>query len=318
MDTAPGARQFQDLLSGQIMALRFAVASEDFGTNLKRAIAAAAQAEVSGLRLNARTEVRPDDFSDTALRQLALFVREQRMSVAGLMFSTRYALQDSQHLQQRIDGIRKAMPLARQLGTLELIIRCGQIPDPDADLPIPSASQPSNSNVDSLSNPFSFAPENTATTGTSGSQQFLLLAEVLNDLVRHGNHVGCTLQLQLSSFHPERVRRLIAEVTAGPVGVVFDAATCVMSGSDPVSTFREIYQHVGYVRIRDAVKDVDGAGVEVPVGEGTVDWTEVLPTIAEADYRGWICIERMGGDNRAGDTLSGVARLRKLVPGAES
>ncbi|MCA9059061.1 MAG: hypothetical protein KDA85_11195 [Planctomycetaceae bacterium] len=46
--------------------LRFAVATEDFGSSLKSAIRRAASLPVAGLRLNARHEVRADSFGDTA------------------------------------------------------------------------------------------------------------------------------------------------------------------------------------------------------------------------------------------------------------
>jgi sugar phosphate isomerase/epimerase len=297
------------------MALRFAVASEDFGTSLKRAINAAARAAVPGVRLNARTEVRPQEFSETALRQLLLYVQEHRMQVAGLMFSTRHALQDPLYLDQRLNGIRTAMPLARSLGTSEMIIRVGRIPDPDGEATVTAPTAPDNSDVNSLSNPFSFAASSAPANTVSDGQQFQLLAELLNDLVRYGNHVGCTLQLQLGSYQPERIRRLLAVVKSGPVGIVFDTATCAMTGADSVSVFRELHSTVGYIRGRDAQKDVDGAGIECAVGTGNVDWTAVLPTFAEAEYNGWCCIERTGGDDRADDVLHGVQQLKQLLPG---
>jgi hypothetical protein len=68
------------------MALRLAVATEDFGQPLRQAIVQAALNPVQGLRLNARTEVRAEEFSDSALRQLRHYVDEHQMRVAGLMY----------------------------------------------------------------------------------------------------------------------------------------------------------------------------------------------------------------------------------------
>ena len=52
------------LEGSRIMALRLAVATEDFGSSLKKSIARASQCEVGGLRLNTRTEVPADKTSD--------------------------------------------------------------------------------------------------------------------------------------------------------------------------------------------------------------------------------------------------------------
>ncbi len=317
------------------MSLRLAVATEDFGSPLKSAIAEASRCLVDGIRLNARTEVRTEDFSDTALRQLKHFVAERRMSVAGLMFSSRFSLQDPEHLDQRIDGIRAAMPLVRKLGTSELLVRCGRIPNPDDDGSQEGGKRkadessddvqnqesrrgskiPTNSNVDSLLNPFSFAPAGAGlkASGPSPARQFATLCDILNDLVRYGSHVGCHLQLQLQAFDTDRISRLLAEVKSGPVGLVFDPATAVMTGRSPVGVFRDLYRHVSYIRARDASADIDGAGIEMPLGDGSVDWTELIPTFAEADYQGWVCVERTGGDQRAEDVRRGVSQLRTLI-----
>lgn len=298
------------------MSLQLAVATEDFGSPLKPAISQAAECVgIRGLRLNVRTEVRAEDFSDTALRQLSLYVTERQLKIAGLMFPSRHALHDPTHLDQRLDGIRTAMPLARKLGTAELLIRCGRIPDPESTTPGTAASSPTNADVNSLTNPFSFAPKPGLATQNrpADSEQFAMLCDILNDLVRFGNHIGCVLQLQFAEYDLKRIQRLLNEVKAGPVGLVFDPATAVMTGSSPVSVFRELYHAIGYIRARDARTNIDGAGIEVPVGDGIVDWTELLPTISEADYNGWICIERSGGDQRADDVRRGVSRVNGLL-----
>ncbi len=302
------------------MPVRLAVATEDFGTPLKDAIRQAATCPVAGLRLNVRTEVRAEEFSETGLRQLKLFVAECRMSVAGLHCSSRRSLQESEDLDRRLDRIRISMPLARKLGTRELLVRCGRIPDPDDTGAVTgdaseASGHPSNSDVDSLKNPFSYAPAVSADRicQPTGRERFDRLCEILNDLARHADRCGCVLQLVCAAFDVSRIARLLSRVQSGPVGLVFDPATAVMTGSSPVALFRAVYAHVGYVRIRDAQKDVDGAGLEVPVGEGAVNWTELVPTIAESDYHGWLCVERPGGDDRADDVRRGVAHLRSLV-----
>ena len=300
-----------------LKTLQLAVATEDFGQPLRQAILSAARNPVQGLRLNARTEVRPEEFSDTAIRQLKHMVEEHQLRVAGLMYSSRHSLQDPQHLDQRLDGIRTAMTQVRKLGTSELLVRVGKIPDPDQQQAVASVGGPTNADVDSLRNPFSFAPS--PQTGLSGqaseARQFELLCDIVNDLIAYGSRHGAVLQLQLTALDTGRIQRLLSRTKNGAVGIVFDPATCVMNGRSPIAQFRELYDRIGYVRARDAQKDVDGGGVEVPLGDGIVDWTELLPTLMEADYDGWFCLERTGGDQRADDVVSAVKAIRQLLPG---
>jgi sugar phosphate isomerase/epimerase len=299
------------------MGLRMAVATEDFGHPLRQAIRLAAQNPVQGLRLNARSEVKASEFTETGLRQLRHYVAEHQMQVAGLYYPSRHALADPQSLDQRLDGIRATLGLTRRLGTSELLLRVGRIPDPAMIEPESAEGTPDNANVDSLRNPFSFAPSAATFNAKqpSEAQQFHLLCEILNDLANEANHQGAVLQLILSSYESSRIQALLSAVTKGPVGLVFDSATCVMSGRSPVSVFREWYSHVGYVRLRDARKDVDGGGIEVAYGEGAVDWTELPAVLTEAESQAWVCVERTGGDQRAEDVLHAVRSMKAMLPG---
>ncbi|MEJ7594141.1 MAG: sugar phosphate isomerase/epimerase [Planctomycetaceae bacterium] len=141
-----------------------------------------------------------------------------------------------------------------------------------------------------------------------------MLCDILNDLASDGSHHGAVLQLQFSIFDLKRIQQLLSRITGGPVGIVFDPASCAMTGSSPVRVFRDLYQKVGYVRLRDAQKDVDGGGIEVPFGDGTVDWAELLPTIVEANLQTWVCVERTGGDQRDDDVRDAIRRIEQLLP----
>ena len=299
------------------MAFRLATATEDFGVDLRSAIRMAAEQPVQGLRLNARTEVRAADFSESALRQLRHQVEEHQLKVAGLYYPSRHSLADAASLEQRLDGIRAACGLVRKLGTSEVIIRVGRIPDPSQTAAEPAKDAPTNENVDSLLFPFSFA-RRTATDGgrreSTPAEQFETLCEILNDLAASASRYGAVLQLVIASCELDRIRQLLARVQSGPVQLVFDPGACVMLGANPVAFYRSIWQHVGYIRLRDAQKDVDGGGIETAFGDGTVDWQELTAVLVEANPTAWMCLERSGGDQRAADTADAVRRFRSLLP----
>jgi sugar phosphate isomerase/epimerase len=294
------------------MSLQLAVATEDFGTPLRQAIPRAGQAKVPGVRLNARHEILAQNMSGSGLRQLGQYVRENRMDVAGLICPTRHSLADPDFLEERISLIRSAMDLTRPLHTKNLLVPCGLIPDPSAD---PPATEPGDSDPHQLANPFSY----TADTGNSSrtmsrADQFNNLCQVTNDLAGYGNHVGCILTLQLPNYDVPLIKKLLAEVTTGPVQIVFDSAVCVFTGANVVDTYRNLYENVGYVRARDGRRNSDYSGTETAWGDGIVPWDEFLPTLIEADFTGWVCIERTGGDHKASDVLHGVSSAQSLLP----
>ncbi len=299
------------------MGFRLATATEDFGTDLRSAIRLAAGQPVQGLRLNARTEVRAADFSESALRQLRHQVEEHQLKVAGLYYPSRHSLADAASLEQRLEGIRAACSLVRKLGTSEVLIRVGRLPDPSQTAAEPAKDAPDNANVDSLLFPFSFAPVTAAGGGrreSTPAEQFDLLCEILNDLAGHASRHGAVLQLIIAGCEPERILQLLARVQSGPVELVFDPGACVMSGVNPVTFYRSIWQQVGYIRLRDAQTDVDGGGIETAFGDGTVDWVELAAVLVEANPSVWMCLERTGGDQRAADVADAVRRFRSLLP----
>jgi len=292
------------------MSLRLAVVTEDFGTPLRRAIPLAGKAQVPGIRLNARRDILAENMSASGLKQLAQYIGENRMQVAGLNCPTRHSLADPEYLEERVQLIRSAMELARPLQTSSLIVPCGLIPDPEQPDQTPNVS---NSDIDQQANPFSFATDDTPQSTTS-ADQFDTLCEVVSDLARHGNHVGCTLTLQLPNYDVALIERLMAAVITGPLQIAFDPAVTVFTGANAVHTYRNMYSHVGYVRARDGIRNSDFSGTETAVGDGTVHWEEFLPTLIEADFTGWVCIERTGGDHRETDVLNSVARVKSLLP----
>ena len=290
------------------MSLRLAVATEDFGSHFKRSIAKAAKLAVEGVRLNARSELDVLKATDSALRQILLYVTERQMNVAGLSCPTKHALYEQEFLEPRLEIIRKSMSLVGKLQTKELIVRCGSIPD-SAD----NGSDAAESKTIDPADPFGFAAAAT-NAKPSPAKEFSTLCEILNDLAAYGNHVGCVLQLQLTDFNVDRIQQLLNAVTTGPLSIVFDPATAVMTGADENERYRTLHNSIGYVRARDAVRNVDGAGTEVAVGSGVVDWVTLLPTLIEADYHGWVCVERTGGDSRAEDVKRGITALSQLMP----
>lgn len=277
---------------------------------------------MSGVRLNARSELEAGRAGSSSLRQILLYIRENRMRVAGLICPTRHALYDEEFLEPRLDLIRRSMSLVRSLETEELLVRCGRIPDPveTSAVPPPASSVREPADV----NPFGFSgfPKGSVTglKRQTEADRFSLLCEIVNDLAKYGNHVGCTLNLMVAAYRPQLISKLLSNITCGPVRIVLDPATAVMTGESSTSLvdlYRSFHAAIGYVRARDAIRDVDGAGVEVAVGDGNVDWLELLLTMEDAAFTGWTCIERTGGDHRREDVVHGLTHLRSLIPQRE-
>ena len=259
--------------------LRMAVPTRAFQEPLKRAVQRAAEMGAQGVQFDLRNEVRPGELSETGRRQLLHTLDEMNLTVASAVFPTRRAFYDLEELDARLAATRQAMEFAFQLKTPVLTLRIGRIPEETA------------------------------------GDTYPILCEVMNDLARYGNRVGVTLALTPARDDPARLLQFLKQITQGPVGVNYDPATFVMAGHNPAEALALLQELLKHVVVRDGLRDMDGSGLEVPVGRGEVEWEEVLALLDEAEYHHWLTVDRTQGDDRPGDIHRAMQYLRNVATG---
>lgn len=260
-----------------MLRLKLAVACRVFGTSVPRAMRAAAELGAQAMQFDARLELRALDLSETGIRQFLHRLGEYQLTVSSLSFALRRPLFASEQLERRVTAIKSAMSLARQLRTDVLAVPVGRVPA-DQD-----------------------------------SREFLTLQEVLEDLTQYGNRIGTSLALMPANTAASELRELADSLASGLLGVDFDPASCVMRGESVVDAFRQVHDLIRHIRVRDATRNVEGQGSEVPVGAGEVAWDELLALVDEAAFRGWMTLDRTQGNDRPGDCARGIRFLRKVV-----
>jgi len=261
------------------MSSQYALPTRCLSSNLKQAIISAARFQVAGVQVDVRQELSPDKMGATAIRDFRNRLQEMNLKVASGAFPMRQAIYEPQWLEQRLEALRSAMTFCYQLGTDVLTVRTGRLPDPE-----------------------------------NRSGEWQVLCEVLNEMARLGNHTGVTLCLSLSMESPERVRQLLKTVTEGQLGLNFDPLTVMAADHDLSVLFRDFHAEIKHVRARDGIRDINHEIEECPLGMGGVDWPQFLGLLQEADYRGWIVIDRTSGDDKVRDLSTGLSYLRQLLP----
>lgn len=119
-----------------------------------------------------------------------------------------------------------------------------------------------------------------------------------------GQESAATLGEVLDVLEPQRV------------GVNFDPANLILYGSgDSVAALRALAPRVVQVHAKDALPAVQAGewGVEVPVGEGTVDWAALLGAMLECREVKDIVIEREAGSDRVGDVTHARRYLESVL-----
>lgn len=224
-------------------------------------------------------EIPSREFGDTAIRQLILYVEERNLKVATPSASLDRPLYEIEGLDARVEALRRTMELAAKLKLHHLAVRTGRIPDDDK------------------------------------SVEYSRLVEILRDLTQTGTHLGVTLCLTPSEDAPQTIQKVCRSIDTGLLAVDFDPAGAAMSRRDPVSMLRDLHEHVQHVQLRDGRCDVDGVGIEVPLGRGQVKWDELLALLDEMRYTQWCTVRRTQGDDRLGESQQAIKAIRRLALG---
>lgn len=256
--------------------LRIALATRCLNLPLRQSLRAAGEYGAAGVQFDVRDELRAVELTETGRRQLLHGLDEIGLKVASVTFPTRRGFTDETELEARIAATRSAMEFAWQLRATVLTLRLGRIPT------------------------------------EKESKEYRLLHDVVSDLARHGNQVGVTLAVTPMHDSPESLKDFVGSISTGLVGVDFDPAAFLLGGQKPEAAFRELHQSIVHFTARDAVRDIDGGGVEVPVGRGEVEWIELLPLLAEIAYSGWVTVVRNQGGDKRGDVARAVQYLNNV------
>lgn len=251
---------------------------ESFNLPLRGALAEAQRLGVAGVQVDAVGDLGPNNLSDTGRREFLHLLRGHNLELTALGCPLRRGLGSTQDQQQRIDHVRKVMALSFDLGPRVTVIEAGAVPEKAED----------------------------RTVGP--------MREALLDLSRWGDRTGVILALETGLESGDVLAAYLKTFDTGSLRANLDPGNFLQQGFDPIAGARALAGLVAHSHATDArAGNVSRAAREVPLGHGDIDWLQYLAVLEEIEYRGWLTIEREGGEDRLADLTEGVAFLRRLV-----
>jgi sugar phosphate isomerase/epimerase len=242
-------------------------------TDLRTAFRRARALGVKGVELDVRADLDGGRISATGVRQLRKWLADEGLEVAALRFPTRGGYADSDRLEARIEGTKRALELAHGLGTHVVTNHVGAIP---------AAEDPA----------------------------WGVLLGALRDLAVWSERAGATLCAEAGRASPADLLRLAAVLPQGGLGCTLVTGALVVHGHDPVAAAMDLAGILRHVWLTDAVPgSFAGHGRPVPLGRGDVDVLATLGTLEERGYRGWLGLEVVDGADPAGELAAAIARL---------
>jgi sugar phosphate isomerase/epimerase len=94
------------------------------------------------------------------------------------------------------------------------------------------------------------------------------------------------------------VKQLLEALPDGLMAVHLDPGQLMVNGFSPSEATRELAQYVSHVHASDAVRDLArGRGEETMLGQGSVDFAEILGLLEEQGYDGYFTVGREAATN---------------------
>lgn len=198
------------------------------------------------------------------------------LRVAAIRFPTRRGYDVVHDLDRRIDATKEAMRFAYSLGANVVVNAVGIVPEED------------------------------------GHPAYQQLQASLGDLARYGQHVGAMLACETGSEPAGRLNDLLATLPEQSIGIAFNPGNLIVNDLFEEDSIRHCASRTLCVIARDGVRDLArGRGLEVPLGQGSAEFPQILGVLEEQHYRGWFVLERQD-ENALVDIGNAVSYLKAL------
>lgn len=257
--------------------LRVAVQLASLRQPLKRALQTAARIGARAVEFDARRELRPQETTQTALRQIRKLLDDLNLRVSAVGFQSRYGFGTAENLDRRIAAAQAAMKLAQQLGATVLVCRVGQVPQDQA------------------------------------GQPWQLMTDALTGLGLYGHRVGALLAARTGSESGPDLARLLNSLPADLLGVDLCPGSLLRNGYSVRDALAALGDRVLHVHATDGTRDdAMGHGVETQLGRGTADYSAIVGALEQVQYRGWFTIQRSASADPVAEIADAVAYLGRL------
>jgi sugar phosphate isomerase/epimerase len=279
----------------------------------KKALHTAARLGARGVEIDIRNTLRPNELSDTGLRQLRKMMEDLDLRVVAVRFQTRRGYDVLDGLDRRLEATKEAMKFAYRLGAGVVINAIGTVPEQlvaAKDTTKDAAAKHNDPLPPAVEGPMSGFDLSHLGKSRDVYSQF---QACLNDLARYGQHVGAMLACETGTEPAGRLAKLLDSLPEQAIGINFNPGNLIINDSYSEDSIRQSASRVISVTARDGVQDRSrGRGLEVPIGRGSAEFPQILGVLEEHNYRGWFLLERQQSDDPETELANGISFLKSL------
>lgn len=281
---------------------KIGVIVDSFRVGVREGLVKAKNIGAEGVQIYAvHGEFSPEELTAAARKEYKSYIESLGLNISALVGDLGgHGFQDRAANAAKIEKSKRILDLAVELGTNVVTTHIGLVPD-DRESAIYSA-----------------------------------MHDACEELSAYATSLGAYFAIETGPETAAHLKSFLDGLGSKGVSVNFDPANMVMvTGDDPVQGVytlkdyivhthakdgvrlrecdpREVYGSLGYEPLdHNNIANMGEAFLEVPLGEGGVDWDNYLKALVDIGYTGYLTIEREVGDNPEADISKAIQFLKK-------
>ncbi len=263
---------------------------DSFRLPIKEAVVKAAEVGANGIQVySTRGEMAPENLSQQQRKDFVSLVKNNGLVISALcgdLGGGGFAFAEKN--PEKIEKSKRILDLAKELGTDVVTTHIGVVPEDETH------------------------------------DRYKVMQEACFELSRYADSVGAHFAIETGPETSATLKKFLDSLGSTGVGVNLDPANLVMvTGDDPAQAVHNRKEDIVHTHAKDGKRNfyVDpeivygmvkshivthNSFIELPLGEGSVNWDEYLKALEDIGYKGFLTIEREVGDNPAGDIKKAV------------
>lgn len=269
---------------------------DSFRTDITSAVKKAASVGAQGIQVYAtRGEMAPENMNAAKISEFKKLVSDNGLVISALcgdLGGGGFCFADKN--PEKIEKSKRIIELAKELNTSVVTTHIGVVPQ------------------------------------DKNHDRYKIMQEACFELSRFADSIDAHFAIETGPETSAVLKEFLDSLGSTGVGVNLDPANLVMvTGDDPVGAVYNLRKYIVHTHAKDGKqiffkdpeivyglkKDViitEDSFIEVPLGEGSVKWTEYLNALEDIGYKGFLTIEREVGDDPEKDIKCAVEFLKNL------
>ena len=269
---------------------------ESFLLPTNEALDRAASLGMNGVQIRVTDgDLTPENLTGDKRKELLKAVKDRGLSVSALCGDLGHGFGDAEKNPDLIERSKRILDLAKDLETDVVTTHIGVVPE-DKNHP-----------------------------------RYAVMQDACGQLAAYADQMKAHFAIETGPEKAATLKGFLDGLHSTGVAVNLDPANFVMvTGDDPVQAVYTLKDYIVHTHAKDgrrlryvapeiiyglAEEEMLGSTsfIELPLGEGDVDFPNYLKALEEIGYRGYLTIEREVGEDPAGDIALAVSFLKNLI-----